>query len=477
MKRAVEQIKTARIVVIGDLMLDRYWTGAATRISPEAPVPVLRVGAREERIGGAANVAANAVAVGAQVALCGLVGDDPDGRTLRQLCVAAGIRTLLHTCATATTVKLRVLAQHQQLLRLDFEEQPAEQAALDLLSLAEALFAGAGAIVLSDYAKGVLAVPGVWIERARLAGIPVVVDPKSRDFGRYAGADVLTPNLSEFQTVVGVCRDDTTLVERALALCAEHRIGALLITRGEQGMSLICQGQAPLHLPARARDVYDVTGAGDTVCALLACGLAAGLELAQATRLANVAAGVVVGKLGTAVVSNTELVAALEPDVTRRPAVLTRAALLAEIAQARRRNERIVMTNGCFDLLHAGHVRYLNAAAGLGSRLLVAVNSDASVQRLKGPTRPINPLHARMEVLAGLRSVDWVTSFEEDTPQDLIELVAPDVLVKGEDYATENIVGAAAVLARGGQVLTLPYHSGYSSTRLIAASAPLDTPP
>ena len=253
MKRAVEQIKTARIVVIGDLMLDRYWTGAATRISPEAPVPVLRVGAREERIGGAANVAANAVAVGAQVALCGLVGDDPDGRTLRQLCVAAGIRTLLQTCATATTVKLRVLAQHQQLLRLDFEEQPAEQAALDLLSLAEALFAGAGAIVLSDYAKGVLPVPGVWIERARQAGIPVVVDPKSRDFGRYAGADVLTPNLNEFQTVVGVCRDDTTLVERALALCAEHRIGALLITRGEQGMSLICQGQAPLHLPARAR--------------------------------------------------------------------------------------------------------------------------------------------------------------------------------------------------------------------------------
>lgn len=471
MKSAVEQLKTARIAVIGDLMLDRYWTGAATRISPEAPVPVLRVGAREERIGGAANVAANAVALGAQVALCGLVGDDADGRTLQQLCVAAGIRTLVQTTRAATTVKLRVLAQHQQLLRLDFEEPPAAQAALDLLALHGALFADAGAIVLSDYAKGVLSAPGAWIERAQRAGIPVVVDPKSRDFGRYAGATVLTPNLSEFQHVVGECRDDATLVERALALCLAHRLGALLITRGERGMSLIAQGQPPLHLPARARDVYDVTGAGDTVCALLACGLAAGLDLALATRLANIAAGVVVGKLGTAVVSNTELAAALAPEVVDRPAVLTHAALLAEIAQARRRNERIVMTNGCFDLLHAGHVRYLTAAAELGGRLLVAVNSDASVQRLKGPARPINPLSARLEVLAGLKAVDWVTSFEEDTPAQLIQLVAPDVLVKGGDYAIKDIVGGAEVLARGGQVLTLPYHPGHSSTSLIAARA------
>lgn len=470
MKRAVETLKSGRIAVVGDVMLDRYWSGAATRISPEAPVPVLRVKLQQDRIGGAANVAANAVAVGAQTVLAGLVGDDADGRTLELLCREAGIRPYFHRCDAPSTVKLRVLAQHQQLIRVDFEALPEVASAHGLLDDADAILAGVGALVLSDYAKGVLADPQQWIARARAAQIPVIVDPKSRDFSRYAGAHVLTPNLGEFQAVVGVCEDEATLVSRAEALCAEHDLRALLVTRGEQGMSLVQPGHPPLHLPAQARDVFDVTGAGDTVCALLACGLAAGLDLSTATTLANIAAGIVVGKLGTAVVSNDELANAVTGLTANSVGgVMREAALLEAVAAARRQGQKIVMTNGCFDILHPGHLRYLEAAAALGHRLIVAVNTDESVRRLKGPTRPVNPCALRMEMLAGLRAVDWVTSFEEDTPLRLVCAVAPDVLVKGGDYALESIVGASEVLARGGKVIALPFHEGHSTTAIIKA--------
>lgn len=470
MNSAVSRLKTGRIAVIGDVMLDRYWSGAATRISPEAPVPVLRVRGQEDRIGGAANVAANAVAVGTQTTLAGLIGDDADGQAIESLCRAVGITPMLLRNAAPSTVKLRALAQHQQLLRLDFEAPPAAGAATSLLVDAPRIFAGAGAIVLSDYAKGALDQPQAWIDKARAARIPVIVDPKHQDFGRYAGADLLTPNLAEFHAAVGICADEPTLVERAISLCRQHGFGGLLVTRGEHGMSLVRPGFSPLHLPAQARDVFDVTGAGDTVCALLACGLAAGLDLPTATALANIAAGIVVGKLGTAVVSNEELTAATRPaEGAVLKGVLTEAQLLAEVAMARSRGQRIVMTNGCFDLLHVGHLRYLEAAAALGDRLIVAVNTDASVKRLKGPSRPINSTATRMEVLAGLRAVDWVTAFEEDTPQRLIAAVGPDVLVKGGDYTVDQIAGAAEVLARGGRVLTLPFHEGHSTTGLIAA--------
>lgn len=470
MNSAVEQLKSGRIAVVGDVMLDRYWLGAATRISPEAPVPVLRVNGQEDRIGGAANVAANAVAVGTQTTLAGLIGDDADGRVIENLCRTAGITPVLVRNASPSTVKLRALARHQQLLRLDFEAPPAPGAAASLLAEASRIFAGAGAVVLSDYAKGALEQPRAWIEQARAAHIPVIVDPKHQDFGRYAGADLVTPNLGEFHAAVGVCADERTLVERAVAVCQQHGFGGLLVTRGELGMSLVRPGHSPLHLPAQARDVFDVTGAGDTVCALLACGLAAGLDWPTATALANIAAGIVVGKLGTAVVSNDELAAATEPSLgTTRKGVLTEAQLIAEVAMARSRGQRVVMTNGCFDLLHVGHLRYLEDAAALGDRLVVAVNTDDSVRRLKGPSRPVNNTASRMEVLAGLRAVDWVIPFAEDTPERLIAAVAPDVLVKGGDYRIDQIAGASAVLARGGQVLTLAFHDGHSTTGLIAA--------
>ncbi len=470
MKPDVERLRSARVMVVGDVMLDRYWSGATSRISPEAPVPVVRVAGSEDRAGGAANVAANAVAVGAHAILVGLVGDDADAASLEACCARAGIDAHLQRTASRTTLKLRVLAQHQQLLRLDFERS-ADEAALVVTPALAALLSGVGALVLSDYAKGALADPQSWIALARRAGKPVVVDPKSRDFGRYAGADLITPNSTEFEAVVGPCRDDAELAERGAALCREHGFGAVLVTRGERGMTLIRAEAPALHLKAQARDVYDVTGAGDTVCAIAASALAAGSDLATATTLANVAAGLVVGKLGTAVVGSDELLAAamMFEGPRRHSPAQDEAALLAEVAAARDRGERIVMTNGCFDILHAGHVRYLEDAAALGERLLVAVNTDASVRRLKGPTRPINALARRLEVLAGLRAVDWVVAFDEDTPQRLIAAVAPDVLVKGGDYRLADIAGADDVLRRGGRVLTLPYHEGYSSTRIIDA--------
>lgn len=467
MKPDVEQLRSASVMVVGDVMLDRYWNGTTSRISPEAPVPVVRVAGSEDRAGGAANVAANAVAVGARAVLVGLVGDDADGDVLEACCARAGIETHLQRAAPRTTVKLRVVAQHQQLLRLDFE-QPPEGETLQLTPTLAALLADVGALVLSDYAKGALADPQLWINLARRAGKPVVVDPKSREFARYAGATLITPNSAEFEAVVGHCRDDADLVARGAALCREHAFGAVLVTRGERGMSLVSADTAPLHLKAQARDVYDVTGAGDTVCAIVASALAAGSDVATATHLANIAAGLVVGKLGTAVISNEELLAAVYP--RRHCPVQDEAALLAEVAAARRRGERIVMTNGCFDIVHAGHVRYLEQAAELGDRLLVAVNTDESVRRLKGPSRPVNALAQRLEVLGGLRAVDWVVPFAEDTPQRLIAAVAPDVLVKGGDYRIGDIVGADTVLARGGEVLTLPYHDGLSTTRIIDAA-------
>ena len=428
MKPEVERLQTARIMVVGDVMLDRYWTGSATRISPEAPVPVVRIAGAEDRAGGAANVAANAVAVGAAATLVGLIGNDADGDRLRECCEAAGIETRLQRAAERTTVKLRVLAQHHQLLRLDFETIPV----IERLAITPDLAARVpqmGALVLSDYAKGALLNPGGWIELARRHRKPVVVDPKSRDFARYAGADLITPNSAEFEAVVGHCESDAELALRGRALCREHGLGAVLVTRGERGMSLIRAEGEPLHLGAQARDVFDVTGAGDTVCAIVASALAAGSDLATATMLANAAAGLVVGKLGTAVVSNAELMAAVGGEHAAAPAMLDERQLLDEVAAARARGQRIVMTNGCFDILHAGHVRYLEQAAALGDRLLVAVNSDASVRRLKGPTRPVNGLRQRLEVLAGLRVVDWVVPFEPTSYLMLVYMASMGPLV------------------------------------------------
>lgn len=461
----------ARVLVVGDLMIDRYWHGGATRISPEAPVPVVRVERHEDRLGGAGNVAFNLAALGAKVHLIGYTGADQAAEILSGLLAAAGIgHDLLQQPGLATITKLRVISHHQQLIRLDFEDGFGQVPAAALLGGTADRLPQTDILVLSDYGKGTLAPVSTLIEMARAAGIPTLVDPKGRDFDKYRGATVLTPNLAEFEAVTGECRDESELVERGNTLREELQLDNLLITRGERGMTLLRPGAAPLHLPTHAREVYDVTGAGDTVISTLAAALAAGYSLVEATRLANVAAGLVVGKLGTASIDAEELGAALLGPRAYRHGVIDLADLLRQLESARSAGEKIVVTNGCFDILHPGHVHYLQEARKLGDRLIVLVNSNESVRRLKGPERPINDLSDRMAMLAALECVDWVIAFDGDTPREEICRIRPDVLVKGGDYRhITDIAGHDCVLDQGGEVKILPFVDGHSTTRLIEA--------
>jgi len=465
MHPSVPDFSGCRILVVGDVMLDRYWSGATERISPEAPVPVVHVGASEERPGGAANVAGNLATLGAEPTLLGLVGVDPEGRRLAELLADFTIGNALVSRKDAPTVaKLRVLARHQQLVRLDFERGFGASAAQAVAEQFEASLTGFDVIIASDYAKGTLAEAPRLISAARKAGIPLLVDPKDRDFSRYKGAWALTPNRGEFEAVAGACANAAELAERGERLRRELDLTALLVTRGPEGMTLLAAGREPLHLPTEAREVADVTGAGDTVIAAFAAAIAAGHESDAAAALANVAAGIVVGQVGAASVSPVELKLAAHAH-GRGP--VDEATLAALVEHARSRGERIVMTNGCFDLLHAGHVRYLAAARALGDRLIVALNDDASVRRLKGDTRPLTPLADRASVLAGLADVDWVVPFSEDTPARLIGNVLPDVLVKGGDYRPQDIAGGEAVRKAGGEVQVLPLLEGRSTSSLI----------
>lgn len=459
----------AHVLVAGDVMLDRYWHGATSRISPEAPVPVVRVQTDETRVGGAGNVALNVTALGAGATLAALVGEDDAANILHTSLSAGGVTCrLLASAGSQTITKLRVLSRHQQLIRLDFEAAFSSEAATAMPDAVAAALPVAGALVLSDYAKGALAEAEAMITAARAAGVPVVVDPKGTDFERYRGASVLTPNQTEFEAVVGACADDAVLVQRGEALRDELALHALLITRSERGMTLLARGHAALHLPTQAREVFDVTGAGDTVVAVLAASLAAGLALPQATALANMAAGIVVGKLGTATVSLDELRAAMHAHAPLPTGVCEESMLIEQVARAKAAGERVVMTNGCFDILHPGHIAYLQQARALGDRLIVAVNTDDSVRRLKGESRPINPLETRMLMLAALASVDWVVPFGEDTPERLICTLKPDILVKGGDYKVEDIAGGSCVLAAGGDVKILSFVDGHSTTGMIA---------
>lgn len=455
----------ARVLVVGDVMLDVYWQGSTHRISPEAPVPVVRVEDESVRVGGAGNVAVNVAALGGQACLVALVGQDAEARQLAALLADQGVQHDLLDCAVQTLRKLRVLSRHQQLIRLDFE--PPVGASPGLLEAMTRHLAAADCVVLSDYAKGALVEAPAMIERARARGLPVYIDPKGTDYARYRGATLLTPNLAEFEAVAGRCADVDDLARRGERMRAELALEALLITRGEQGMTLIEAGRPARHFPTRAREVYDVTGAGDTVIAALAAARAAGATLEEAVQIANYAAGVVVGKLGTATASREEIRAAMDEHAPLERGIVAEADLVERVARARAAGERIVMTNGCFDLLHPGHVTYLAQARALGDRLIVAVNDDASVRRLKGAGRPVNPLAARMTVLAALASVDWVVPFCEDTPERLICRLRPDVLVKGGDYHPSQIAGADCVLAAGGEVRILPFIPGHSTTAIL----------
>ena len=467
MKLTMPRFDQAPVLVVGDVMLDRYWHGATSRISPEAPVPVVRVEQHEDRPGGAANVALNLAALGAPAFLVGVTGEDEAAASLTDSLGAVGVTTRFQRIAgQPTIVKLRVMSRHQQLLRVDFEE-PFRTDAAALADDVEALLEHVRVLVLSDYGKGALQNHQALIQAARQRNIPVLADPKGKDFSIYRGASLITPNLSEFEAIVGRCQDENELVAKGLALLADLDLGALLVTRGEHGMTLLRPGHAALHLPARAREVFDVTGAGDTVISTLAGALAAGEDLPQAVALANLAAGIVVGKLGTAAISAPELRRAVQREQGSERGVLGLEQLLLALEDARAHGEKVVFTNGCFDILHAGHVSYLEQARAQGDRLIVAINDDASVTRLKGPGRPINSVDRRMAVLAGLGAVDWVTSFSEDTPERLLEQVRPDVLVKGGDYSVEGVVGADLVRAYGGEVRVLGLVPNSSTTAIV----------
>ena len=469
MKLEMPRFEQARVLILGDVMLDRYWSGSAARISPEAPVPVVRVEDITDRPGGAGNVALNVAALGARASLSGFTGDDEMADSLQDMLAGAGVDCeFVRIAAQPTITKLRVISRQQQLLRLDFETPGASLPVAALAQDLDARLQSCDVLVLSDYAKGALADPGPLIAAARARAIPVLVDPKGNDFARYRGASLLTPNLQEFETVMGASATETELVASAERLMAELELGALLLTRGEHGMTLLRPGEEELHLPARAREVFDVTGAGDTVIGVLAAALAGGASLPDAVTLANIAAGIVVGKLGTAAVSVPELRRAVQQEQGAERGVMSLEQLLVAVADARSHGERVVFTNGCFDIIHAGHVSYLEQARGCGDRLIVAVNSDASVRRLKGSGRPINPVERRMAVLAGMEAVDWVVGFADDTPLALLQALQPDLLVKGGDYQSkEDVVGWQVVEAYGGQVQVLGMVESVSTTAIV----------
>lgn len=467
----------ARVLVLGDAMLDRYVYGTIARISPEAPVPILSAERETAMPGGAANVARAVAALGGRAVLIGLVGEDAAGRQLIGLLEAlAGVECGLVTAAgRPTTVKVRYVAERQQVVRVDYEvRDPPGPAGEALLAQFAARLPGADIVVLSDYAKGVLApeVVRAAIAMAKAAGKPVLVDPKSTDIARYDGADILTPNTGEAAAATGLAgRDDAAVAAMAAAMLAvAPGIGAVLVTRGERGMTLAERGGGVRHLPVAAREVADVSGAGDTVVATLALALAAGADPFAAAQLANAAAGIAVGKLGTAEVTPDELRQALNSAQLETIATKTVGWERAEaiVRTWRQQGLAVGFTNGCFDLVHPGHVSLIAQAKRACDRLVVGLNTDASVRRLKGPSRPVQNEAARALVMGAMAAVDLVVLFDEDTPRELIERLRPDVLVKGADYRADQVVGADFVQGYGGRLVLAELVAGQSTTGLLS---------
>jgi D-beta-D-heptose 7-phosphate kinase / D-beta-D-heptose 1-phosphate adenosyltransferase len=456
--------ESAKVLVVGDIILDQYIYGETNRISPEAPVPVVRVKDTEERPGGAANVAVNVSSLGVAVQLLGITGKDEASERLEHILTDKGVDChFIYQEKYPTITKRRVLSQHQQLIRLDYEETSNKLNGEELLDKYLQLIDSVDVVILSDYAKGSLSQVETFIKYANDKNVTILVDPKATDFTCYSHANVLTPNQKELEVVVGECKSNEDLIVKGTELCKHLRLDALLVTRGEKGMTLLRETEKPLHLKAETHEVYDVTGAGDTVIAVLGAAMACSSRLEEATALANVAAGLVVEKLGAATVTVDEI----NSNKGASNGVLDKKTALQAINQAKRNGEQIVMTNGCFDILHAGHINYLKKAKALGDRLIVAVNDDESVKKLKGDSRPVNSIDNRVIVLSALACIDWVVIFSEDTPEDLIALFEPDILVKGGDYKEEEIAGATFVRNSGGDVVILPFEEGCSTSLIL----------
>ena len=471
----LKSLSQVHVLVVGDLMLDRYWLGLAERISPEAPVPVLSVDNIEAYPGGAANVALNLVSLGARCTLVGFVGDDDDGRALVTILESAGVECdFLTVDDWSTIVKLRLVSQQQQLMRADFESPVPVTGTSERLAMlqnkVEKHLQSSQVMILEDYDKGVLEDPQALIHAGRTAGVSTLVDPKYKRLSSYAGASVIKPNEKEFSHAVGAQTVGTKEIgaktdgAAAQALCEELNVDGFVVTRGSNGMD-VCTSEEVRHVPARPVDVYDVSGAGDTTAATLAIGLGLGWSLLDAARVANVAASIAVSKSGITAVTGPELAAALAG--RNDGGLLSREDLELEVSAAKSNGEKVVFTNGCFDILHAGHVTYLEEAAGCGDRLIVAINDDASVTQLKGPGRPIVNEEGRARVLLGLSCVDWVVKFDEETPEALLKLLEPDVLVKGGDYGADEVVGAELVEAYGGMVQVLSLVEDVSTSKIV----------
>ncbi|SCX77722.1 D-beta-D-heptose 7-phosphate kinase / D-beta-D-heptose 1-phosphate adenosyltransferase [Desulfoluna spongiiphila] len=478
-KQRIMQINTdtfsnARVLVVGDVMLDRYIWGEVERISPEAPVPVVKTGETSEILGGAGNVAANLAGLGCHVTLVGLLGDDETGRRITWLAKDMGIKTngLFTSTERPTTTKTRIMAQKQQLFRLDSEVATtlSEADEAQLITTCRSAVEEADALLLSDYGKGMMQTEGLCqmlIRMAAAKGIPVFVDPKGSDWDRYHGATCITPNTSELELVLGhrLSPGETAVTDQVEETRTTYGLAHLLLTRGADGMCLKTDAEKALFIPTEAREVFDVSGAGDTVIATLAASVAAGLPFESSARLANAAAGIVVGKLGTRPVTIGEL-KQVESDKKKSDFIKTcdRATAAHTVARWQDNGDEVVFTNGCFDLLHHGHVDILHKARNLGNRLVVGLNSDASVHRLKGSRRPIVKEEDRGAILSALSSVDLVVIFDEDTPIELIRALKPDILVKGADYKPHEVVGKEVVESYGGRVELVPLMEGHSTT-------------
>jgi len=475
LERFFAKLADLRVLVVGDLMLDEYIWGKVERISPEAPVQVVEVSRDDLRLGGAGNVINNLVALGVRVSVASVLGDDSDGHLLRQQLERLRVDTAGMVLASGRTTsrKTRVLASNQQIVRIDRESRTVINASEEtqLLAAVRRSASGCQAILVSDYLKGVLSetLLQALVAVGRDHGIPVVVDPKGDDYRKYRGASVLTPNRKEAQVASGIAIVDEASLSRAgRALRDELDLDALVLTRSEEGMSLFFRDGREEHLPTEAREVFDVSGAGDTVLSLIGLGLAAGLPLAEAARLSNVAAGIVVGKVGTSTVAPGEIlevVARQHRDTDLK--IHDRQGLATLLTDRRARGETIVFTNGCFDLLHVGHVKYLQTARRLGDLLVLGLNSDASIRRLKGEKRPLIGQDERAHILAALDCIDYVVIFDEDTPLELIAALKPDILVKGGDYTPEGVVGKELVESWGGRVELIQFVDGKSTSNII----------
>lgn len=461
----LDLLKKAKVLVIGDIILDKYIHGNVDRVSPEAPVPILRPEFEERRLGGAANVASNISALGSKVWLQGVVGKDEAAKEIRSLIKERNIKGFFITSKFPTISKLRILASRQQLLRVDSEEKFSEEDWTNTRNLFSKLISTtkASVLILSDYEKGTLRDIPLLIKQANKKNLYTLVDPKGNNFSKYKGANIITPNYLEFSNAVGGVSDESDLTLKAKNLITDLKLDALLITRGAEGMTLIEKQEGKIKrsdFSTQAQEVFDVSGAGDTVIASLAASIACGFNLNDSVKISNIAAGVVVGKSGTA----TPRISELEYFFKADSIFSTKTQLKRLCKEAREDSLKVVFTNGCFDVLHAGHVSYLEAAKELGDKLIVGINNDSSVRKLKGKDRPINPLEERMKLIQALKCVDHVVSFSEETPLKLIEFLKPNILVKGADYSTEEIVGASSVIRDGGEVKTIPLVKGLSSS-------------